>query len=133
MYSIESYRVVGEEPMDLDYHNSLPKVCSYCQESYTLTNPQTLDHIKPLSSLGKSRCKSIGFRMISNLVICCRDCNVMKGSLTLKEFRHILTYPNARIPSNRPGAHSNIHLRMSLSPEKRMVMVNSINILLDDN
>jgi len=55
--------------------------CHYCKKRVTPDN-FVLDHKRPLMSLTKEEVKDEG-----NLVVCCRDCNVEKGSqISYEEF-----------------------------------------------
>lgn len=54
---------------------------SYCKETDDPTDPlqSTIDHVIPLCLGGKG--------ILSNVVLCCRSCNVLKNSLTIHQFR----------------------------------------------
>ena len=55
--------------------------CHYCKKRVTPDN-FVLDHKRPLMSLTKEEVKDEG-----NLVVCCRDCNIEKGSqISYEEF-----------------------------------------------
>lgn len=56
-------------------------ICYYCLRELNLED-LTCDHKTPLSRLGSNE--------ISNLCICCSDCNSLKAELTEEEFRSLL-------------------------------------------
>lgn len=55
--------------------------CFYCDRQLTRTK-KTRDHLQPKSRNG-SNAKN-------NIVDCCRECNNLKGCLTLEEFRVVI-------------------------------------------
>jgi 5-methylcytosine-specific restriction endonuclease McrA len=57
------------------------KTCYYCAKELTQENI-SLDHKKPLARGGSSK--------IANLVLCCKDCNMTKGSLNGNEYKQLL-------------------------------------------
>lgn len=107
----------------ISFYNSLPDICSFCQREFTLQNPRTLDHIKPFCELKpKNRNRSLGFKMISNLLICCRECNQLKDKLSVNQFQAKLANPNPRYD----------HKFINVPFERRIVMVQSINVLINN-
>ena len=59
--------------------------CFYCRESTNSTDPKkypTLDHMTPLSDNG--------IDALCNLVLSCRSCNKMKGSLPFEKFLEMI-------------------------------------------
>lgn len=52
--------------------------CSYCKRQFTLNNFKTIDHVVPKSVGGSSA--------TSNISICCKECNQMKGTLRVAEW-----------------------------------------------
>ena len=52
--------------------------CYYCKCVLHNKN-KTLDHVIPRDAGGPS--------VLSNLVVCCRDCNAAKANMSLKEFQ----------------------------------------------
>lgn len=57
--------------------------CFYCDRMLS-RNKKTRDHLTPKSRNGSNRPQ--------NLVDCCRECNTLKGCLTLEEFRVVIAY-----------------------------------------
>jgi 5-methylcytosine-specific restriction endonuclease McrA len=57
--------------------------CFYCDRVLSRTK-KTRDHLQPKSRNGSNR--------PNNIVHACRDCNVLKGCLTLEEFRVVVAY-----------------------------------------
>ena len=57
------------------------KHCAYCGK-YIPWSQRTVDHITPK--------KYGGDYGLGNLIICCRECNIKKGSMPLREFRKIV-------------------------------------------
>lgn len=55
----------------------LSSICAYCGKVMPM-NERTNDHIIPRSSNGKTEA--------NNIVICCQDCNSLKGSMLINEF-----------------------------------------------
>lgn len=55
--------------------------CAYCGKEINYENDYSLDHIKPLSRGGTNK---------NNLVLCCKECNNLKGSRTVEQFRNYL-------------------------------------------
>lgn len=56
-------------------------ICYYCLKELIL-DEVTCDHKTPLSKLGTNE--------VSNLCICCSDCNSLKGEFTEEEFRSLM-------------------------------------------
>jgi len=56
--------------------------CAYCHTSVAF-DEMTIDHIQPQSAFESVQEADV----TENLCLCCRVCNVYKGSLSLKEFR----------------------------------------------
>lgn len=57
--------------------------CHYCRDELWRNN-FTLDHVVPVAQGGTNHRE--------NKVACCRRCNTLKSSLTLKQFRPIFFY-----------------------------------------
>lgn len=57
--------------------------CFYCDRLLSRTK-KTRDHLQPKSRHGSSK--------PHNIVDACRECNVLKGCLTLEEFRVVIAY-----------------------------------------
>jgi 5-methylcytosine-specific restriction endonuclease McrA len=57
--------------------------CFYCDRQLSRTK-KTRDHLQPKSRNGSNRPQ--------NIVDACRDCNNLKGCLTLEEFRVVIAY-----------------------------------------
>ncbi len=57
--------------------------CFYCDRVLSRTR-KTRDHLQPKSRNGSNR--------PHNIVDCCRECNNLKGCLTLEEFRVVIAY-----------------------------------------
>ena len=57
--------------------------CFYCDRMLSRTK-KTRDHLQPKSRNGSNA--------RHNIVDCCRQCNCLKGQLTLQEFRVVMAY-----------------------------------------
>jgi 5-methylcytosine-specific restriction endonuclease McrA len=57
--------------------------CFYCDKQLS-RQKKTRDHLTPKSRNGSNR--------PNNIVDACRDCNQLKGSLTLEEFRVVIAF-----------------------------------------
>jgi 5-methylcytosine-specific restriction endonuclease McrA len=57
--------------------------CFYCDRALSRAK-KTRDHLQPKSRNGSSHSH--------NIVDCCRQCNLLKGCLTLEEFRVVIAY-----------------------------------------
>jgi 5-methylcytosine-specific restriction endonuclease McrA len=57
--------------------------CFYCDRQLSRTK-RTRDHLQPKSRNGSNR--------PHNIVDACRECNNLKGCLTLEEFRVVIAY-----------------------------------------
>src|SRR5687767_7956737 len=105
-------------------------LCSYCQRSIIAPLFQTLDHIIPHHILikeygyGKNSYKVRSMRNLKNLLICCNECNGLKGKLTLVEFQDkLLRLLSAKIyPTNGQW----------LKPKLIRTILKSINVLLNN-
>lgn len=73
-------------------------ICSYCQREYGSKSykgriiTKTIDHIIPT---GKGRghagySKSIKLTHLPNLLMCCNECNVLKGKRDISQFEYFL-------------------------------------------
>ncbi|MGL5480224.1 MAG: HNH endonuclease [Clostridium sp.] len=56
--------------------------CFYCGKELKIKQ-RTIDHIIPLNRGGKTE--------YNNLIVCCKQCNIEKGDMTIKEYRKYLT------------------------------------------
>jgi hypothetical protein len=65
--------------------------CFYCDKQLT-RKTKTRDHMQPKSRNGSSAPR--------NIVDSCRECNCLKGKLTLEEFRVVIAYRFGLV--NRP-------------------------------
>lgn len=83
-------------------------VCSYCQRSYSNSFDfkhksiyPTIDHIIPLNSFDRIiSCKKVRralynkttlpMNMPNNLILCCNQCNQLKRSMSLLEFKYYI-------------------------------------------
>jgi len=57
--------------------------CFYCDKLLSRLK-KTRDHLQPKSRNGSNR--------PNNIVNACRDCNILKGCLTLEEFRVVIAF-----------------------------------------
>lgn len=62
------------------YWNKYKETCFYCRTKIPITQ-STLDHVIPRSKGGK------GGR---NLVLACKQCNTLKGTLSFDQFQNIM-------------------------------------------
>lgn len=66
--------------------------CFYCRKRVS-RKKSTLDHVLPKSKGGQDT--------IDNLVLCCRDCNTAKGSMTLLEWLEKILRAYLRVQEGR--------------------------------
>ena len=67
-YYMRNYTVIVLNDVDYDF-------CFYCGKY--IKSDKTLDHIIPVSKGGKDE--------VSNLVVCCHDCNTIKDNYTIPQ------------------------------------------------
>lgn len=113
------------ETIDLSYYNSLPDICSFCQRSFTLENPRTLDHIRPFCTYNaKNRSKTPSLKQVCNLLICCRECNCLKADFTIEQFKDKLKNERFKLSKTKS---------ILIPKERRLIMLNSIQVLLTNS
>ena len=70
-------------------YKKTPGLCWYCGIGIHAGN-RTMDHVIPRASNGDDT--------EENLVPCCRDCNRLKGNLTIEQFRKRIRWKLAGVP-----------------------------------
>jgi 5-methylcytosine-specific restriction endonuclease McrA len=81
------------------------QVCAYC--SRPLGNDATFDHVVPVGRTARAH-------RLANIVLCCPDCNMAKGSMDGDEYRRLL----ALLAGFDPRAAADVRRRL-LSGGKR--------------